>query len=53
MSSGTNDVEEVECEHRDVYFEAGNYIPPYGWETYPGWFCEDCGQEIEMEDDRD
>ena len=48
-----------ECDHledsRDYYH--GNYIAPYGWEQFPGWYCIDCGEMVgepgpDFQDDR-
>lgn len=36
-----------ECTHEDAYWEPGNYVPPFGWEQYPSWVCEDCGEAVE------
>jgi hypothetical protein len=41
----------VACAHDVVEFDPGNKVPPYGWEQYPGWYCTDCGQQID-EDER-
>lgn len=38
-----------DCKHENVEFEAGNHVPPFGWEIYPGYYCLDCGQM--MDDD--
>lgn len=38
-----------ECKHPEESreWEEGNYVPPYGWEIYPGWYCLDCGEQME------
>ena len=41
-----------ECSHPDVEYDPGNYVPPFGWELWPGWFCQDCGLEIEQDEER-
>lgn len=38
---------DIECTHENVDYDPGNHVPPFGWEQYPGWFCEDCGEEVE------
>lgn len=35
------------CLHDAVEHEPGNHIPPYGWETQPGWYCTECGEVTE------
>ena len=35
-----------ECPHENTEYEHGNYIPPYGWEIYPGLYCLDCGEML-------
>lgn len=41
--------EDVECLHplESLDFTSGNYVSPYGWETYPGWYCLDCGESVD------
>lgn len=39
----------AECQHEDVEYEEGNYVAPYGWETYPGMYCMDCGEMVNDE----
>lgn len=34
-------------------FEAGNYVPPFGWEIHPGWYCGDCGEMLDPEEIED
>ena len=41
--------EPQECQHENVEYDPGNYVPPFGWEQYPGMYCLDCGEA--MEDD--
>lgn len=36
-----------ECPHENRDYDEGNYVAPYGWETYPGWYCLDCGEMLE------
>lgn len=36
-----------ECPHVEVEFDPGNKIPPYGWETEPGWYCTTCGEQVD------
>ena len=38
-----------DCLHEHQDFEQGNYVSPYGWETYPGWYCLDCGEMMKEE----
>lgn len=38
---------EEECTHENVEWDPGNHVPPFGWEQYPGWFCEDCREEVD------
>jgi len=40
-----------DCPHDNTEYDAGNYVPPFGWEQRPGVFCLDCGEEIEVEDE--
>jgi hypothetical protein len=37
---------EKECPHENKEFDPGNHVPPYGWETYPGVYCLDCGEML-------
>lgn len=39
-----------ECPHENQDYDEGNHIPPYGWETYPGWYCLDCGEMLDEEE---
>lgn len=43
----------IECDHPadDLEYTSGNYVAPYGWETYPGWYCTTCGIMVEMFED--
>ena len=54
MTLATNidpdEVLEEECEHNDREYQEGNYIAPFGWEQYPGWYCWDCEEMIPEED---
>lgn len=36
-----------ECPHENREFDEGNYVAPYEWETYPGWYCLDCGEMLD------
>lgn len=38
-----------ECQHpeKSREYDPGNWVPPYGWEQYPGWYCHDCGEMLE------
>lgn len=40
----------TECAHEHIEFDEGNYVPQMGWELHPGFFCVDCGKEVEDED---
>ncbi len=40
----------TKCQHENVEFEGGNYVPPFGWEIYPGYYCLDCGQMMSDEE---
>jgi|GEM_PF-6279678 len=42
----------AECEHpiESREYDPGNYVPPFGWELYPGWFCMDCSEELDPDD---
>lgn len=42
-----------ECSHENREFDEGNWVgSPYGWETYPGWYCLDCGEMLDDEEPR-
>lgn len=43
----------AECGHPEDKreFESGNYVPMYGWEIYPGWYCMDCGEMLDIEEE--
>lgn len=38
-----------ECLHpeEDREFSAGNWVPPYGWEQWPGLYCLQCGEMLD------
>lgn len=38
-----------ECQHPEESWEydPGNWVPPYGWEQWPGWYCHDCGDTLD------
>lgn len=38
---------EEECQHENIEFEAGNHVPPFGWEISPGYYCIDCGVMVD------
>ena len=40
----------VECGHDVVEFYPGNRVPPYGWETEPGWYCTTCGEQVNRDE---
>lgn len=42
--------DEPDCTHPEVEYDEGNYVPPFGWELHPGWFCVDCSEELPQED---
>jgi hypothetical protein len=44
-------VADGDCPHENREFEAGNYVPPYGWEIAPGVYCLDCGELLDMEEE--
>ena len=37
----------ADCTHENIEFEAGNHVPPFGWEIYPGYYCTDCGEMVD------
>ena len=39
------------CPHEVTEFVEGNYVPPFGWEQYPGHFCIECGESVEVDED--
>lgn len=39
-----------ECQHPDIEYDPGNYVPPYGWEQHPGHYCVDCGEGIDPDE---
>lgn len=40
-----------ECLHENREYDQGNYVDPYGWETYPGWYCLDCGEMLDGDEE--
>lgn len=42
-----------DCTHENKDYDPGNHVPPYGWEIYPGWYCTDCGEMLDIRDKPD
>lgn len=42
-----------ECEHPEEMreYDPGNYVPPYGWEQTPTWFCILCNTPLDLDDE--
>lgn len=38
-----------ECLHENRDYDPGDYVAPYGWDTYPGWYCADCGAMVDSD----
>ena len=45
-----SDILSDECPHENRDYDEGNYVAPYGWEIYPGWYCLDCGEMLDEEE---
>lgn len=41
-----------ECDHpeKSREYDEGNYVPGFGWEQWPGWYCHDCNEMLDEEE---